>query len=126
MFSKKLPGSGRALGRQAADEPWHVSTGAGGVARVNSFRSEGEIEVAAGARPDRSSSARNGPVVVPGKVRRLQHHQMSGSKRNPDKLGRRYHGARSGSLVAVIGVGTHTTIASAAARRPFADSDRRT
>ncbi len=74
-------------------------------------------------RFDRSSSARNGPVVVPGKVVDCSTTRCPGRSEPRTSSAADITGARSGSLVAVIGVGTHTTIASAAARRPFAASD---
>ena len=67
--------------------------------------------------PVRSRTSRNGPVVVPGKVVDWRMTSWPARRCSPMVSAADRTGARSGSFVVVIGVGTHTKIASASAIR---------
>ena len=64
-------------------------------------------------RPVRSRTSRNGPVVVPGKVVDWRMTSWPGRRCSRIVSAAERTGCRSGSLVVVIGVGTHTKMASA-------------
>ena len=67
-------------------------------------------------RPERSSSARNGPAVVPGNVVDWRTTSWPRQRCSRTSAAALRTGPRSGSLAWVMGVGTHTKTASAASR----------
>ena len=74
-------------------------------------------------RPDCSTTSRNGPVVVPGKVVDWRTTRWPARRPSRTKAAAPRTGARSGSLVEVIGVGTHTNSASTSRGRASAGLD---
>ena len=88
------------------------------IARVDPLGGEREVEVAAATSPDRSSSSRNGPLVVPGNVVDCRTTSWPARSCVADEAAARRTGPRSGPWPALIGVGTQTKIASTGRGRP--------
>ena len=124
-----VPRAGRAARRRGrrgrrADQARDVARGAGRVARVDPLGREGEVEVAPGAQAAALErlAERAGRGAREG--RRLEDDRAgpAGAGRTISSAADRT-GPRSGSLVVVIGVGTHTKIASAVGEVGLVRSD---
>ena len=116
MPSSSVAARAVAAGVDAADQARHVRAALAGSPGLTRSGAKARSKSRPATRPDASSTVRNGPVVVPGKVvdwRMISWPARSWSRMNAAAA---RTAPRSGSLVVVIGVGTHTNTASISAR----------